>query len=325
VDRTDVAIGMTSNPPPPLNSLDLVSAARRSARALVIAARIGDETAWMVSATRLRRAIARASAAIGNTGTMQDLAAATQLYGLTIETRTLRDTAPCRISGGNSDRVLRWGTAKTSLGTSGTHADLYDIDASDRSLPLSILCDLFLLRSQFSRAQMISSCFDNAVVDHCNLSCAVLRSSHWRSAQVTSSQMIGCDLCDATLDFAVFTDCDLRAADLSAVRRVEREATSGTMFVRCDLRNTIWDNRYLANVVLVDCRVHQLRGRPVIDGITIVRPDLSAAGDGSRIGSAADVLAQWNGFPDSSIRSGHLSTATDTLAQSVADDPASTY
>jgi hypothetical protein len=288
---------MTSNVYQVPSGPDLVSHARRNARALAFAARINDETAWMVSATRLRMSLARATAALGKKGTIQGMVAATQLYALTIETRTLRDTSPSIISGGNSERVIQWSASKTSLGTSGAHADLFDLDAVERGLPLSMLSDLFILQARMIRANMLSSCFENAVLDECDLSCANLQSTHWNAAQVSASQLSGCDLTDATIDFATFIDCDLRTANLSAIRRTGAEASANVMFIRCDLRNTLWDRRRLANVVLMDCRVHQMHGRPTVDSITIVRPDLSAAGDGSRIGSAAEVLALWGATP----------------------------
>ena len=276
-----------------IGDLDELASARRNARALSVAARLGDETAWMVSAARLRRALLQVNATLGKTSSVRDLTRATELYALTVETRTLRDMAPSQLSGGSSERVIRWGSARTSVGMSGAHADLFDIDGSDQTLSLATMCNLFLLRVRFARTALIGACMDDIVLDECVLNCAMANSTRWSSAQLTSCQFIGCDLSDATLSYAIFTDCDLRGADLGTLRRPDADGLRGAMFVRCDLRDTQWTGRRLHSVVLSECKLHGVRGRPKLDGVTIVAPDLSPAGDGSRMGTADEVRALW--------------------------------
>ena len=278
----------------PVRDLDLLPHARRNARALALAARVGDDTAWMVNAARLKRALLRVNATLGRAkSSIVDLTRATELYALTVETRALREAAPSLVSGGSSERVLRWGTATTSLGNSGAHADLFDVEASDRDLPLATLCHLFLLRVRFARTSLVGACFDDAVLDGCYLNCAMANSTRWNSAQLTMCQLIGCDLSDALLSYAVFTDCELRGADLSALRRPDFDGLAGAIFVRCDLRDTQWAGRRLENVVFFECKLHGARGRPDLEGVTLVKPDLSPGGDGSYIGTADEVRALW--------------------------------
>jgi uncharacterized protein YjbI with pentapeptide repeats len=273
--------------------LDVLSQARRNARALSVATRIGDETAAMVNAARLRRALVQANATLGKTNSLRDLTRAAELYALTVETRTLRGTAPSHLSGESSARVIRWCVARTSIGLSGAHADLFDVDASDRELSLATLSNLFLLRVRFARASLIGAWMNDVVLDECVLNAAMACSTRWNSAQLTACQLIGCDLSDAILSFSVFTDCDFRGADLGALRRPDEDGLVGTIFVRCDLRNTQWVGRRLHNVVLSECKLHGVRGRPKVEGLTIVKPDLSREGDGSFIGTADDVRALW--------------------------------
>ena len=278
----------------PVRDMDLLPHARRNARALALAARIGDEAAWMVSAARLKKSLLRVNATLGQSkSSIVDLTRATELYALTVETRALRETAPSLVTGGSSERMLRWGTAKTSLGNPGAHADLFDVDASDRELGLATLCHLFLLRVRFARSGLVGACFDDVVLDECYLNCAMANSSRWNSAQLSNCQLIGCDLSDAILSYAHFTDCDLRGADLGALRCPDSEGIGGAMFIRCDLRDTQWAGRRLNNVVLFECKLHGARGQPILDGTTIVKPDLSRDGDGSYIGTGDEVRALW--------------------------------
>ena len=71
----------------------------------------------------------------------------------------------------------------------------------------------------------------------------------------------------------------------------------GTIFVRCDLRDTQWVGRRLHNVMLSECKLHGVRGRPKLEGLTFVEPDLSPEGDGSFIGTADEARALWENPP----------------------------
>jgi uncharacterized protein YjbI with pentapeptide repeats len=150
-----------------------------------------------------------------------------------------------------------------------------------------------LLRVRFARTGLVGACFDDAVLDGCILNCAMASSTRWNSAQLSACQLIGCDLSDATLNYSIFTDCDLRGADLGVLRRDDSDGLGGVMFVRCDLRDSQWTGRRLRNVVFSDCKLHGVRGRPKLDAVTVFKPDLSPQGDGSQIGTVDDVRSLW--------------------------------
>lgn len=278
----------------PVPDLSLLASAHRHARALSFAARVHDDAAWTISCARLKRALLRANTTLGASKShVLDITRAAEIYALTIKTRTLRETAPTILAGPSSERVLRWSNAKTSLGNAGAHADLFEVDASDLELALSTLRDLFLLRVSFSRSGLVDASFDDAVLDACSFIASLANSSSWNSAQLNACELVGCDLSDSILNYAHFTDCDLRGADLGTLRRGDAELLERAVFVRCDLRGSQWVGRRLRNVVLSECKLYGLQGQPVLESVTIVKPDLSASGDGSRIGTADEVRALW--------------------------------
>jgi Pentapeptide repeats (9 copies) len=285
-------------PHPNRTDIDLVAHALRSSRALAFAVRTKDRPAWLVSASRLREALQQVMPRMGITGTAQHLVSAMQLHTVATSSRIHRETAPTRLDGAESERVMQWTHAKTSLGTVGAHADLFQVDATDHSVPLTMLADLFILRCKFSRTSFAGSHFDNAVFDSCNFARANLRTTSWRAAQLTSCQAIGADFRDASIGYAIFTDCDLRGADFRATQRTDLMANTGAVFVRCDLRASQWDQRRLVNMTFHDCRFHQMKGKATPENLVIVRPDLSQLGDGSRIGTASEVIAMWSGTTD---------------------------
>lgn len=280
-----------------LSNADL-SSARRIARALAVAARMKDAAAWMVNAVRMHCALERANASLGVSYSARDIARATELYALTVKTRTLRETAPTRLRDADSDRAMRWDQARTSHRSSGAHADLFECEANEASgisLAFSSFARLFLLRCRFERAGLSGANFDDTVLDGCVLNDAVASASHWSSAQLVACQLVGCDLTDASLGYALFVDCDLRDADLSEVRRADPQSIAGAIFVRCDLRGSKWDGRRLHNVTFSECRMHDVRGRPNLDGVRIVSPNLSPDDDGCSAGTAMEVAALWGG------------------------------
>ncbi len=280
-----------------LGGPDPLASARCNARALAAAARMKDEAAWMVCAVRMRQTLERANASLGRCFSTRDITRASELYALTVKTRTLRETAPTQLTGESSRKVLRWGNATTSHGLSGAHADLFESEANGAALPLASFARLFLLRVRLESAELSGASFDDAVLDGCLLSGAAASSTYWCSAQLVSCQLVGIDLRDAALGYALFVDCDLREADLSAFRRSDPQGIVGAIFVRCDLRGSKWDGRTLHNVTFSECRMHGVQGRPQLAGVRVARPDLSLAGDGSFIGDAADVRALWEGQP----------------------------
>lgn len=277
-----------------LNSTDLNSA-RCVARALTAAARMKDDAGWMVNAARMRRALERANASLGRGYTTIEVARASELYALTVKTRPLRESAPLRMTGAHTDRVVRWAGAMTSHGTSGAHADLFESDGSDAVLAFASFSRLFLLGVRFERAGLAGAYFDDSVLDGCIFDDAVANSTRWNSAQVISCRFRHCDLTDAALGFVLFADCDLRDADLSALRRADEQGIAGAIFVRCDLRGSNWDGRSLHNVTFTECRMHGVQGRPKLEGVRIANPNLSPDDGEPIIGTAEDVRALWEG------------------------------
>ncbi len=93
-----------------------------------------------------------------------------------------------------------------------------------------------------------------ATFDDCDLTAAVLARSVWTQATVTTCVFRDADLRNARLDEATFTDCDFRGADLRVVEPGINTARNAR-FVRCDLRQTLWEGRELNEVELVDCKL----------------------------------------------------------------------
>jgi O-acetyl-ADP-ribose deacetylase len=137
--------------------------------------------------------------------------------------------------------------------------------------------------------------FAGASLERCRFDGAQLDGTTWQEATIRRSSFLDAVFGNTVLDDAVFTDCDFRGTDFSVIPEGPRGTTARTRFERCDLRGTIWIDRSLAGAVFVDCRFEAVAGTPRdFDPIEIVRPDLSAAGDGSSIGSASDVLtSRW--------------------------------
>lgn len=247
----------------------------------------------MVNAVRMRRALERANDSLGRGYSTREITRASELYALTVKTRTLRETAPTKMTGAKAEHILRWANATTSHGASGSHADLFESDGRDASLAFSSFAQLFLLGACFQRAELAGASFDDTVLDGCVFNEAIASSTHWSSAQLIACLFPRCDLTDASLGYALFADCDLREADLSAVRRPDQLGIEGAIFVRCDLRGSKWDGRSLRNVTFTDCRMHGVRGRPKLDGVRIASPNLAPEDGCSHIGTAEEVRALW--------------------------------
>ncbi|HEY6175620.1 MAG TPA: pentapeptide repeat-containing protein, partial [Kofleriaceae bacterium] len=144
------------------------------------------------------------------------------------------------------------------------------------------------------RAGLVHAVFAGACLERCDLSRAHLAGTSWHRAELAHCVLRRAALTDARLDRAVFSDCDLRGADLAVVRSPHVAPLVGARFVRCDLRDTHWRGRELGGAVFVDCKLFGARGGPALAGVLIERPDLSRLGDGSRIATQSDVVADWS-------------------------------
>jgi pentapeptide repeat protein len=106
-----------------------------------------------------------------------------------------------------------------------------------------------------------------SLVDH-DLDDLDLEGSRWRHATLSHCTLRHARLIDARLDGAVFSDCDLRGADLQIVRSPSAAALDGARFVRCDLRETRWAGRELGGASFLDCQLLGAHGAPGLAGTT---------------------------------------------------------
>ena len=142
-------------------------------------------------------------------------------------------------------------------------------------------------------ATMHSGNLRSCLVEASNFSRANLERTDWHDASVFDSRFPGAAMADTLLAEAMFVDCDFRGTDLRIVSFRKRASMVGARFVRCDLRESSWNGRVLGGATFIDCRMHGIVGQLDATGAEIVRPDLSALGDGSVIGSASEVIAAW--------------------------------
>ncbi|MGN6108367.1 MAG: pentapeptide repeat-containing protein [Kofleriaceae bacterium] len=145
----------------------------------------------------------------------------------------------------------------------------------------------------FGASALLDADFDASRVESCDFGRANLSSSSWSTARASRTSFAGAMMTDTRIDHMTFADCDLRGADFSVVNRGGLATATGALFLRCDLRETNWNARWLSSVRFVDCKLHGTFGRPVVGMIDIQRADLSPEGNGSRPASAGDVLRSW--------------------------------
>ena len=149
-------------------------------------------------------------------------------------------------------------------------------------------------RCRLDRTALAMAVLVDARLAHCDLSRADLAGTSWHRAALAHCALPRANLIDARLDRAVVSDCDLRGADLAIVRSPHVATLAGARFVRCDLRDTHWRGRALGGATFVDCKLLGARGGPALAGVVIERPDLSRLGDGSRIATERDAIADWS-------------------------------
>jgi hypothetical protein len=105
----------------------------------------------------------------------------------------------------------------------------------------------------------------------------------------------GVSLENAKLDGARFRNCVLERADLRHASAIDAR------FEDCDLRKTAIAGLAIGPTGFLRCRFGDFASQPigkpdVRAAYLVLAPDLSAKGDGSRIGSAADVDDRWHTF-----------------------------
>lgn len=145
-------------------------------------------------------------------------------------------------------------------------------------------------------AQMMLTYFEQALIADSDFSRAELDRANFTDAQVRGTKFVGARLRDTRLDQAHVEDCDVQGADFTYEERALKKLGRfvGTHFVNCDFRGASFTGRRLENTVFERCKLGGIVGKPAIEGpYRVVRPDLSAAGDGSEVRDQAAVDALW--------------------------------
>lgn len=297
----------------PRSAFDLVArGARRALLELVVAVGTRDDYGIAISAARLRWALETATT-LADRHLRGDLFASSAL-------ETLRDRAEKWL--GREARALtveeihrfidriRRASASQLVATASVieGLDLDDLDLAKLSARKAHLTDVSARRAEltsldatsaelrgcrFFDSDLSAAVFDEACVEDCDFSRSRLHRSSWRRAVVANVTFIGATLECAKLEGAVFSGCDFRAALLGAPAGSLKSEIRGARFESCDLRETSWRDCRLVDVVFTDCKMFGVHGLPQIESLTIERPDLSAAGDGSQHATSADVITGW--------------------------------
>ncbi|HEU4727140.1 MAG TPA: pentapeptide repeat-containing protein [Kofleriaceae bacterium] len=294
----------------------LLAVARRETLVLVVAVGAMDDEGAAVASARLRWALgsAREMLAASDQAAYRDprarqldrIANCAQRWLVSEPPQPLHEISALvgRVAGvaGHGGRVIA--AQRASL----VDLDLDDLDLTRIALYEARLIDVTArrarcdaadarssrwLRCELEGSSLVKVVLTNSTVEHTELSHANLESTSWHRAALLHCGLRHVRLVDARLDRAVLSDCSLRGADLSIASCPGAATLSGARFVRCDLRETNWTGRQLAGATFIDCKLFGAHGSPRLAGVVIERPDLSLAGDGSQIGTQAEVVASW--------------------------------
>lgn len=276
----------------------------RHLSALALALRLDDRGVAAVAAARLRRSAGAAIALVAEGGEALPAAPSALLRVHLRAAQRLLDDVPAELAPVELHRLQRWVAAPASLGGAGSNADLFELRGSGQPLGATVLSQLHLLQCQLEGAQLVGSSFREAFLDGCDLTGADLAESRWSGAVVMRGAAQGASFRGAHLDEVIFSDCDLRGADLrgggadeEATRRVELGGEPGgqaarirgadrrravgcsggsssaarSMWIRCDLRNTVWTRRQLRGAHFVGCRLDGALGLEELPALQQVR------------------------------------------------------
>jgi len=265
---------------------DLFITARMHESALAIALRVGDEMMARASATRLREALERATAAVDKidiaaAGSPTRWAALRDMYlASTIGMHELlRRSLPPPCSS-DPDRGRRWAAAcdQTKVARGGPH--VFELQSNGRDLQQALFYRLHVARSKFL-TDLRDATFLDTFIERCDFTYARLDRTIWQRTCVTHSFYHDASFEGASLDDVAFFDCDLRNTDFSLYSA--RATMNSTQFIRCDLRGSRWFGRDLSSagstIEFIDCQLHGM----VCDGAprSLSRADISPKGDGS--------------------------------------------
>lgn len=262
--------------------------ARRCHNALAIALLIQDSVAALVAATRLRAALHTARTQARAQGVERSV------DGISWATAHLLERAPTRLRNQSEiQRLMRWLDAVEANRHSGYGPDLVGVAAEQLRLDRTTWTGLSVVDARLAETNLFGAMFDECHITSSDLRRAYAVRTTWRHARITRSNLTGALFTDAVLDGAVFEDCDLRRARLGTERpRVEAPILCAH-FVRCDLRDTSWDRRFVGGAKLLQCKVFGMHGAAVLDGVEIAGADGSQLGDGSSPISPREVIRSW--------------------------------
>lgn len=265
---------------------DELATLKRHVAVLSIARKLDDHVAAFVAATHASATCRQLTRRVTDRAVVDSDLATTIDVAIT-HSRALIESHPRYLLAADCDRMIRWMAASDYLDCG--DPDLFEIEVRDLELRSFDLTRLKVARSRFTCISLRESVFDGAWFEDCDLSRSNLQRASMRGAAFVRCSLNGSSLVDATLDDATFVDCELRGAELGPTRTSGR----GSAFIRCDLRSSYWHERPLSGMRFDRCKLFGAHGRPVVEGVEIELPDLSVDGDGSRIGTARDVLRQW--------------------------------
>jgi len=178
-------------------------------------------------------------------------------------------------------------------------ARLMDCELRDLSALAAFCTSIDLSRATivggtFARSVLALAVFVDAAIEGTSFADADLDRSVWRGATVTGASFERATFGNSWLDGGQFRGCSFKGADLRLLTPGIRATTAGAVFEDCDLREARWGGRDLDGATFVRCKLAGIRGRPSsLASVTIEAPDLSTEGDGSALGTAAEVLERW--------------------------------
>ena len=172
-------------------------------------------------------------------------------------------------------------------------SELTDVDFAQAAFDHAQLTGARLTRCTLDGSALGLTVLDGALLADCSLERLHTRQSSWRGAVVRRSRLRLSDFRSSRLDGAQFTDCDLREAWFAPGPGRSSGTSAGAVFERCDLRDADFTGRDLAGVTFAGCRFRGATGLPAAtQGWQVTDAGFSAAGDGSDLGGAGDLLKQ---------------------------------
>jgi uncharacterized protein YjbI with pentapeptide repeats len=205
------------------------------------------------------------------------------------------DLEPARLFGTDL-AASRWDRVLAARGEY-RFLELSDADLTDVDFSQSVLSDARFRGARLTRCTLDGSLLQLAQLDaaqftDCSLRRVKADGSSWRDARVSATRLSLAEFGSSRLDGAHFTDCDLREAWFKP-GAAPAGSFAGAVLERCDLRDTDFTGANLAGVTFTGCLFRGARGLPsATAGWQVIEADFSAAGDGSDLAAAADLLAQ---------------------------------